>query len=62
MKIPLIPIHVVTSKTLEGKLDQARADGVAEGKAFKKRQLEILLNLRVRKPIRLKKQEVRIKK
>lgn len=48
MKVPLLPLHLVTSKTLREKLDAARN----EGKSFKKRQLEVLLNRRVIKPIR----------
>lgn len=43
MKIPLLPLHIVTSKTIKEKEDVARADGVAEGKAFSNRQIETLL-------------------
>lgn len=54
MKIPVVPIHIVTSRTLEEKLRAARDEGVAEGKAFKKKQLEMLLYDKTMKPIRLK--------
>ena len=53
MKVPMLPIPVVTSKTQAEKLKQARAEGVAEGKAFSNRQIEMLLNKRVMKPIRM---------
>lgn len=53
MKIPLLPIHLMTSKTLGEKLRSARDQGVAEGRNFANRQIEMLLG-RPRKPIRLK--------
>ena len=53
MKVPMLPIHVVTSKTYAEKLKQARAEGVKEGKAFSTRQIELLLNKRAMKPIRM---------
>lgn len=49
MKIPVVPIHVVTSKTLREMLDKAEA----QGKAFSKRQIEVLLGRRAIKPIRM---------
>ena len=54
MKIPVVPIHVVTSKTLGALLRAARDEGVAEGKAFSRRQIEVLLGRRAIKPFKQK--------
>ena len=61
MTIPVVPVHVVTSKTLTEKLKAARAEGVAEGRNFANRQIEMLLGRRARKPIRLKNNNKKIK-
>jgi hypothetical protein len=53
MKIPMLPLHIMTSKTIKEKEAAARANGVAEGKAFSNRQIAVLLNPRLRKPIRM---------
>lgn len=50
MKIPLLPMHVVTSRQLAAIKEQAES----RGKAFSTRQIEILLNKRAMKPIRMR--------
>ena len=51
MKMPMLPIHVVTSETLAEVKAKARAEGTAEGKAFSNTQIEMLLYHRTMKPL-----------
>lgn len=54
MKIPLIPVHVVTSKTLEAKLRSAKDKGIAEGKQYNQTQIRKLLSSNATGPVRLR--------
>ena len=52
MKVPLIPLHVVTSRRLAQIRAAARAEGVAAEKKFSAVQIAQLLG-RPRRPIRM---------
>jgi len=50
MKIPFLPLHVVTSKTLEEKLNDARE----EVKGFRQTQINKLLSRNAAAPVRIR--------
>ena len=52
MKVPLLPLYLVTSKTLDAKLESARTEGRTEARALAARQIEILLYNKTIKGIR----------
>ena len=54
MKVPLIPVHVVTSKKLEARLDAAFDSGVIEGKSYGRTQIKKLLSGNATGPVRIK--------
>jgi hypothetical protein len=54
MKIPLVPIHIVTSKTLEEKLDAAFDSGVIEGRRYGQTQIRKLLSGNATGPVRIR--------
>lgn len=44
MRIPVLKVYVLIEKSLEEKLDDAKAEGIAEGKQFANKQIESLLH------------------
>ena len=54
MRIPVIGVHIVTSKKMEQIKKTARAEGVAEGKRFSDVQVSMLLGKRIMKPLRIR--------
>ena len=58
MKLPILGVHVVTSKRMEQIKKAARAEGVVEGKRFSDTQISVLLGKRQMKPIRIRPRKV----
>ena len=54
MKVPLLPIHVVTSETLEARLDAAFDSGVIAGKGYSQTQIRKLLGNNPAGPVSLR--------
>lgn len=54
MKIPFIPLHIVTSGTLIKKMKAAQAKGMTEGKNYSETQIVKLLSDNASGPVRIR--------
>lgn len=53
MKIPFLPLHIVTSGTLDAKLKTARTEGIEETRRFRNKQIAKLLHNNATQPVQL---------